>query len=140
MTAMLVIEPSSSAPDWAEALEYQEFGSSWGKMDEFEILCLMDECAFARWRAIPKIGSAELLRIAVLQTHRRSGIAKRLMNECSKHLAAIGCNSLHLEVRVSNIPAQKLYESLGWRQISTRSAYYSNGEDALVYSGTAFHT
>jgi len=128
-----ILGPGSMLPDWVEELESAEFGSSWGKLDEFEILYLMDECAFARWRAIPKLGEAELLRIAVIQTNRRSGIARRLMSECSRRLSADGCLSLHLEVRVSNLPAQKLYESLGWRQVSVRKAYYSDGEDALIY-------
>ncbi|MDR0499086.1 MAG: GNAT family N-acetyltransferase [Holophagales bacterium] len=138
MTAMQVFASGSLPPDWVEALEYQEFGSSWGKMGEFEILCLMDECAFARWRTIPKSSEAELLRIAVIQTQRRSGVAKRLMSECLNYLAANGYVSLHLEVRASNISAQKLYESMGWQQISLRRAYYSDGEDAFafVYSGS----
>jgi len=132
-----ILGPGSLLPDWVYALESLEFGSSWGKPEEFELLYLMGECAFARWRAIPKLGEAELLRIAVLQANRRSGVAKRLMSECSKHLAANGCFLLRLEVRASNLPAQKLYESLVWQRISVRKAYYGNGEDAIVYSSSA---
>ncbi|MDR2697616.1 MAG: GNAT family N-acetyltransferase [Holophagales bacterium] len=133
MTGIKILGPGSLLPDWVEALESLEFGSSWGKLDEFEILYLIDKHAFARWRAIPKLGEAELLRVAVLQTNRRTGIASRLMSESLKRLAANGCSSFRLEVRTSNLPAQKLYESLGWRQMSVRKAYYSDGEDALVY-------
>ena len=38
-----------------------------------------------------------------------------------------------LEVRRSNIPAQKLYEKHGFKQIAIRNNYYDNTEDALIY-------
>jgi ribosomal protein S18 acetylase RimI-like enzyme len=134
MTAVRALGPGSSVPGWAEALESGEFASAWGPLGESEILWLMDDSAFARWRVAPGIGEAELLRVAVVQAHRRSGVAKRLMAACSEYLAASGCTSLHLEVRASNAPAQKLYESLGWRRTGTRKAYYGDGEGALVYA------
>ncbi|MDR1841441.1 MAG: GNAT family N-acetyltransferase [Holophagales bacterium] len=133
MTVIQILGSGSLIPDWAEALESREFGSVWGPLGEFEILWLADKLAFARWRMIPNSAEAELLHIAVDTAHRRVGVAKRLMVECSKYLAANGCASLHLEVRASNIPAQKLYESLGWRRINVRKAYYGDGEDAAIF-------
>ena len=134
MTAICALGSGSLVPVWAEALESQEFSSVWGALGEDEIMWLMDRCAFARWRVAPKIGEAELLRIAVVESHRRSGMAKRLMGACLADLVASGCTTLRLEVRASNVPAQKLYESLDWRRMGTRNAYYSDGEDALVYA------
>jgi ribosomal protein S18 acetylase RimI-like enzyme len=103
-------------------------------MGEHEIMWLMDGRAFARWRAVPDIGEAELLRMAVAPGHRRSGLARLLMESCTKYLAECGCASLRLEARSSNVPAQRLYESLGWRQAGARRAYYGDGEDALLYA------
>jgi len=134
MTVMQTLGSGSLIPDWVEVLEYGEFGSAWGPLGEFEIMWLADKHAFARWRVVPNSGEAELMRIAVEVTHRRTGLAKHLMIECSNYLAANGCASLHLEVRASNIPAQKLYESLGWQRIHIRNAYYGDGEDAHVYA------
>jgi [ribosomal protein S18]-alanine N-acetyltransferase len=38
-----------------------------------------------------------------------------------------------LEVRKSNLPAQKLYEAMGFSTTGIRKGYYSdNGEDALA--------
>jgi len=134
MTAIRTLGPGSLVPDWVEALESEEFSSVWGALGEDEIMWLMDCYAFARWRVAPKIGEAELLRIAVVESHRRSGMAKHLMGACLADLVASGCTALRLEVRASNTPAQKLYETLGWRRMGTRKAYYSDGEDALVYA------
>jgi ribosomal-protein-alanine N-acetyltransferase len=40
---------------------------------------------------------------------------------------------LSLELRVSNVPARKLYESLGFVEIGSRANYYAdNQEDAEV--------
>jgi ribosomal-protein-alanine N-acetyltransferase len=133
MTAIVALGPGSSMPDWVEELELLEFGPAWGSLDEFEMLWMIERCAFARWRVVSKIGEAELLRIAVLPTHRRMGIATLLIAECSTYLAEIGCTILRLEVRASNTAAQKLYESIGWRQTGHRKAYYSDGEDGVLY-------
>ena len=38
-----------------------------------------------------------------------------------------------LEVRLSNVPARRLYEKYGFRPVGLRPNYYSdNGEDALI--------
>jgi len=125
--------PGSLVPDWAEELEVREFGSLWGPLGDMEILWLLGGVAFARWRAAPGIGEAELLRIAVSKEHRREGHAKKLMAESSRRLVAMGCPLLRLEVRASNAPAKNLYESLGWQRLGGRKAYYGDGEDAAVY-------
>ena len=111
----------------------REFGSLWGPLGDMEILWLLGGVAFARWRAAPGIGEAELLRIAVSKEHRREGHAKKLMAESSRRLVAMGCPLLRLEVRASNAPAKNLYESLGWQRLGGRKAYYGDGEDAAVY-------
>ena len=133
MTAIQLLTTGSMVPSWAEGLEIQEFGSPWGNLDEFEMLWHIDGCVFARWRAMPEVGEAELFRIAVAPAQRRMGYAKKLLAESSKYLAEMGCRYLFLEVRASNVPAQRLYESLGWLKISHRAGYYSDGEEALVY-------
>lgn len=111
----------------------REFGSLWGPLGDMEVMWLLDGLAFARWRAAPGIGEAELLRIAVSKEHRREGHAKKLMAESSEYLFGMGCPMLRLEVRASNAPAKSLYESLGWHIEGDRKAYYGDGEDAAVY-------
>ncbi len=49
--------------------------------------------------------------------------------------AAHGARRTYLEVRRSNVPAQRLYESLGFTDTGVRKNYYSQPEeDALVLS------
>ena len=71
--------------------------------------------------------------IAVDPPLRRSGLARRLMNELMRLAAAEGIRRILLEVRRSNEPAQRLYERLGFAVAGIRRGYYTHPvEDALV--------
>ena len=73
---------------------------------------------------------ADMMNIAVADTHRRRGIARMLVEELIRQLDAY---QLTLEVRASNAPAIALYESLGFLQVGLRKNYYRKPkEDALI--------
>ena len=73
---------------------------------------------------------ADMMNIAVADTHRRRGIARMLVEELIRQLDAY---QLTLEVRASNAPAIALYESLGFTQVGRRKNYYHKPkEDALI--------
>ena len=73
---------------------------------------------------------ADMMNIAVADTHRRRGIARMLVEELIRQLDAY---QLTLEVRASNAPAIALYEKLGFQQVGLRKNYYHKPkEDALI--------
>ena len=73
---------------------------------------------------------ADMMNIAVADSHRRRGIAKMLVEELIRQLDAY---QLTLEVRASNAPAIALYEALGFQQVGLRKNYYRKPkEDALI--------
>ena len=73
---------------------------------------------------------ADMMNIAVADTHRRRGIARALVEELIRQLDAY---QLSLEVRSSNAPAIALYEALGFVQVGLRKNYYRKPkEDALI--------
>ena len=74
----------------------------------------------------------EIYRIAVLPSHRRRGIAYRLLDYAVKCERGNGLESLFLEVREQNTPARKLYSSYGFREIGIRKNYYRNPDDNAV--------
>ena len=45
---------------------------------------------------------------------------------------AAGARLSTLEVRAGNIPAQRLYEKLGFEIVGRRRHYYRDGEDGLI--------
>ncbi len=74
-----------------------------------------------------------LANIAVDQRHQRKGIGTKLMQEMLKIAQEKKIKNIFLEVRRSNLPAQKFYERFGFFHSYTRRGYYEDGEDALVY-------
>ena len=76
------------------------------------------------------LGEADMMNIAVADSHRRRGIARMLVRALIERLDA---NMLTLEVRASNAPAIALYQSEGFSQIGLRKNYYRKPkEDALI--------
>jgi ribosomal-protein-alanine N-acetyltransferase len=74
-----------------------------------------------------------VMNIAVAESHRRRGIASRLMERLFEVTARDGQRGYTLEVRVSNEAAIRLYEGLGFRARGIRRGYYTdNREDALI--------
>lgn len=61
------------------------------------------------------------------------GIGRVLLGELVAGALALGANQLTLEVRMSNLVAQHLYQSFGFVPAGARKGYYADdGEDALV--------
>ena len=76
---------------------------------------------------------AELRNIAVDPAQRRQGVGRELVAEGRRRLLELGVRQLFLEVRASNLAAQRLYLSAGFRLHSRRREYYRDPpEDALI--------
>lgn len=75
----------------------------------------------------------ELGNVAVGEKWRRRGIGTALIEAVLERATKRGARELFLEVRRSNVSAQRLYHRLGFRQIGVRRNYYARPvEDALV--------
>ena len=79
-------------------------------------------------------GEGQLNNIAVTDSLRGRHIGQRLMEELFLRLREEGAAEMSLEVRVSNAPARRMYEKLGFVSLGIRPGYYEdNGEDAVIY-------
>ena len=134
MSALRHLGPGSRVPAWIEAIDRACFHDAWGPLDECEHIWAIEPAGFARWRIIPEVGEAELLRIGVAEAERRGGYGRRLLRLSQNRLARFGVGVLHLEVRVGNAAARALYESEGWIYQGLRKGYYRDGESAALYS------
>lgn len=75
----------------------------------------------------------QLAKIAVLPQYRNQHYAHQLMDQMILDASLKGCESISLEVRISNQSAQKLYASYEFINVNIRKNYYQdNGEDAYV--------
>ena len=71
--------------------------------------------------------------VAVDLSHRRRGVARRLLEAVLRDAVAEGAQQATLEVRQSNDAARLLYEGLGFGVEGVRRNYYQNPrEDALI--------
>lgn len=77
-------------------------------------------------------GEAELVRIAVTPSARRSGLGGRLLDAFLRRAAAHGAITTWLEVRDDNTPALALYSSRGFTRRGLRRRYYADGSDAVI--------
>ena len=83
------------------------------------IYCMLDE--------------GEITNVAVAPAARRRGIARALLTELKRQLACRNVTQIVLEVRVSNEPAIRLYEQLGFSMLGVRKNFYEKPtEDAYI--------
>ena len=75
---------------------------------------------------------ADIEGIVVDKEFRNKGYAIELLDFAQTELKNQGIEKIFLEVRKSNLPAKSLYLKKGYKEISVRKKYYSDGEDAVV--------
>jgi ribosomal-protein-alanine N-acetyltransferase len=79
------------------------------------------------------VDEAHVTTFAVDPRWRRRGVGERLLLGLIDIALARRAREATLEVRLSNVPARRLYEKFGFRPVGIRPRYYSdNGEDALI--------
>ena len=79
------------------------------------------------------IDEAQITNIALLPEYRGKKYGQALFQYVITKATALGAHRLSLEVRVSNIVAQKMYRKFGLVPGGVRRKYYTdNNEDGLV--------
>jgi len=78
-------------------------------------------------------GDGDVNNVMVAEEYRGRGIAQALMSELLLQGEAIGIENFTLEVRVSNAPAIRVYEKLGFVSEGIRPRFYEKPvEDAMI--------
>jgi ribosomal-protein-alanine N-acetyltransferase len=76
---------------------------------------------------------AHINNLAVRPELRGRGLGIQMLEAVLVEVQRLGAGSLALEVRRSNVPAQRLYLRAGFRQEGIRQSYYTQPvEDALI--------
>lgn len=80
------------------------------------------------------LDEGHVTNVAVDKAYRGLRIGAGLMEALMQYASNMGVSYLTLEVRRSNLIAQKLYRSMGFIELGVRKRYYEdNGEDALLW-------
>ena len=124
---VLKIEKASFGDPWPESAFRDlmiQFRTNWVALQDDRVAGYL----VSQW----VLDEIHILNIAVAKRDQRAGVASRIL----EFLIAAGTKrtmrDLFLEVRESNLAAQKLYEKFGFTLLSTRKAYYPDGESALI--------
>ena len=143
MNDELVIRQMNDADVEAVAkIEEATFSMPW-KPDDFRDMIRRDNMTYLVAEADGMIiggagmrnilGDGEITNVAILSEYRGRGYGKRLIAELLKAGRELGAKDFTLEVRVSNTPAIRLYESLGFVLEGVRPNFYERPtEDALI--------
>ena len=75
---------------------------------------------------------ADILTVGVIPSHRGQGIAREFIGQIEQWSRDRKASAMMLEVKVDNVEAIGLYESLGYKKISIRMDYFGAGLDAQV--------
>lgn len=131
LTEILEIEEFSFPTPWSAGLFRSEMANPLSR-----VLVGKKGAAVAgyivSWRVADEI---HIHSIAVRREKRRCGIASRLLSRVIGEGRLEGARLVTLEVRRSNLAAQKLYGRFGLTVRGVRRGYYTDtGEDALILS------
>jgi len=74
---------------------------------------------------------AHLVLLAVRPSHRRRGIARRMLSWLVDSAAIAGTGSIHVELRADNAVAYAMYETLGFAETFRVPRYYRGVETAV---------
>jgi ribosomal-protein-alanine N-acetyltransferase len=78
-------------------------------------------------------GEGDIFNVAVKKEYRRQHIGEAMLKALIEKGLARGITSFTLEVRSSNEPAIRLYESLGFERAGIRKDFYTKPkEDAVI--------
>ncbi len=75
---------------------------------------------------------ARVLMLAVNRNYRGAGLGTLLTQEFFRECGKKGVRQVSLEVRASNIGAQRFYQRLGFFTVRRVPRYYSDGEDGIL--------
>lgn len=133
LTRVLEIQQELAFQDWNESQFAAELRANYA-------LCVVHEAD----QGAPQINGyavfhllgpdSELLSIAVSRDCQHKGLGKALLNAGLSRLSPEDKDRCFLEVREGNSTARKFYEKNGFKLFGKRKHYYSDGENACLYS------
>lgn len=78
------------------------------------------------------IDEVNIMNIVVKKDKRNLGIGSLLLEKIIDFSKIHNATSIALEVNEKNIPAIKLYEKYGFKQVGLRKKYYNNEDNAIL--------
>lgn len=81
---------------------------------------------------IDTVDQLEITNIVVKKNFRKKGIGSKLLENLIMLAKEAGKEKISLEVNSTNLPAIKLYEKNGFKNVGFRKKYYNNKDNAEI--------
>lgn len=139
MTDLKIVKMAAAHIDEIHEISLISFPVSWSKQDllrevynekALNLVSMSGDKVVAYVNIWYVYDEADIINIAVREDARGQGVARQLLSESLRLLKDRNVREVYLEVRVSNMAAQRLYRSFGFKVEGIRRKYYANGEDA----------
>lgn len=132
LDAVVAIEQRAYEHPWT----WGNFADSLRSGYQAQLLCAGD-VVLGYFVAMRGVDEVHLLNITVDPDYQGQGWGRVLLDALALWSRSVGAEWLWLEVRTSNLRAQRIYESYGFRRVGERKHYYParvGREDAIVMS------
>lgn len=127
---VMVVEISSFTTPWPERIFRQELLDN---SHAYYFVMEIDKKIIGYVGMWVVFDDAQITNIAILPGFRGQKLGEKLFRFAIQRAISLGAKRLSLEVRISNIVAQKMYRKFGLVPGGIRKNYYTdNNEDAVV--------
>jgi len=128
--AVVAIEERIFPRPWSHALYLSELASP---ATRSYLVAIVDSAVVGYAGAMLVAGEAHVTTVGVAPEWHRRGVGIRLLHELVRDVRERGATAMTLEVRMSNVGAQALYQEFGFAPAGIRRNYYPEvNEDGLV--------
>ncbi|MGK0550573.1 ribosomal protein S18-alanine N-acetyltransferase [Enterococcus faecalis] len=138
LTKKELINKETAAKLWSLSQRAYANGSPW-TVDQFAEDLLQDHSEYLlltedeQWLGFVGfhfvLDEAEIQHVVVRKDQQHCGVGLRLMAALKEHLRRMAIQQVFLEVRTSNLAAQKLYKKTGFRKVAIRKNYYQQPQE-----------
>lgn len=129
LSAVAEIERLCFSEPWSEAALKESLDSPYSHFYVY-----IEEGTVAGYMGLYAVaGDGSVTNVATHPSHRKKGVGYALVENALRIAEGLSLEYVTLEVRKSNIPAQKLYEKCGFKTVGIRKGFYSlPKEDGIV--------
>jgi [ribosomal protein S18]-alanine N-acetyltransferase len=129
LDAVLAIERAAAPHPWTRGIFEDELAHTETRS---YFAALVSDQVVGFGGVLVQVGEAHITNVAVHETFRRNGIARALMIRLMAAAVSGSATAATLEVRTSNVGAQRMYHRFGFVPAGVRPRYYPDGEDAVI--------
>lgn len=128
LDAVVAIEDAASPTPWTRPMFHDTIDNPGGGTG---LVAREERTTVGFAVLLMQAGDAHLMNVAVSPGHRRRRVASALVLGVVDDAVTRAATAVTLEVRASNVAAQRLYHRFGFVPAGVRPRYYA-GEDAII--------